>query len=384
MIKSIAFLHNKKSQFGVLESFTNGLQEAFARLGVTVRGYDFDDFEQGTCIPKIVSQKPDCTIGFDVLLPVDSPLKEYNIPHYAPLCSAAPYYPELRLSNHMLASFMEQDSYGFYKKLGVENVFFLPHAISRDQINPTNNEREFDVVMAGTFVLPAAIRKIWDEQLSPKSRDAMLELAEKVLTSPHLSHLQAFLELVEQMGPFEKELMDKKLDFFSQLNLLEVYIRNTDRLRMIQNIHSHKVHIFTPKTSLGAWREGLGDKKNVLFYDEVPFATLAEVFANAKCVLNSAPTIKRGLHERLLLALGQGASVVTSENIFISSQFPASKAVMNAGDQIDTQITEACKNEDARFADIRSCQKIIQDRHTWDARAKTLVETLPPFLKRLV
>ncbi|MBS0635669.1 MAG: glycosyltransferase family 1 protein [Verrucomicrobia bacterium] len=386
-IKSIAFLHNKKSQSGVLESFTKGLQEAFGRLGVTVASYDFEDFESGEAIPKIVETNPDCTLGFNILLPEDSPLKPVNIPHYAPLCDCATYYPELRLSNHMLASFMEQDSYGFYKKLGVENVFFLPHAISASELSSRNQSRDLDVVMAGSFVFPEAIYKIWQEQLSPDGLKAMVGLAEKVLASPHISHLQAFMELVEQLGPFEKELMDKKLDFFSQLNLLEVYIRNTDRLRMIQNIKNHTVHIFTAKSFMPVWKDRLKGQTNLEFHDEVPFDQLGEIFSRAKCVINSIPTIKRGLHERLLLALAKGASVLTSENIFISSQFAPSKAILNVLSPnyatIDAQIAEACKDEEARFKDVLACQQVIQSKHTWDARAKTLMETLPPFLKRL-
>ncbi len=387
-LKSVAFLRNTKSQFGVLESFTAGLEEAFHCLGVKTAVFDFDDYESGKAIGEIVALNPDCTIGFNILLPEDSPLHEFKIPHYAPLCDSATYYPELRLTNHLVASFMEQDSFGFSRKLGVENIFFLPHAIasssllSKQQI--LGHKRDLDVVVPGSFVNPDAIRKIWEEQLSQDGLNAMLDLAEKVLASPHISHLQAFYELIEERGFFEKELMEKKLDYFSQLNLLEVYIRNIDRLRIVQGIEGHTVHIFCSKVVEPNWKQALKDKKNVQYAGEASFGELASIFARSKMVVNSIPTIKRGLHERLLLALSQGASVLSNENIFIAKDFYQPLATIEyLSPNYKAQIDDVLKDEQARLNDVISTHDIIRERHTWDVRAKTLVETLPPILEQV-
>ncbi len=383
-LTSIAFLRNKRSPQGVLESFSEGLEEAFSRLGVNVEAFDYEDFENGSAVDAIKAMRPNCTIGFNILLPEDSPL---DVPHYAPLCDSATYYPELRLTNHLIASFMEQDSFGFYKRLGVEKIFFLPHAISRDFFSrDLHKKREFDVVLPGSFVSPDAISKVWKEELSASSYKIMVDLAEEVLASPHVSHLLAFSQKVEERGAFEKELLDKKLDFFSQLNMLEVYIRNTDRLRLVQNINEHTVHIFCPKPFISAWQKALGDKKNVQYHDAVPFTDLADIFSRSRLVINSIPTIKRGLHERFLLALSQGASVLTNENIFITNQFFAPKAILNvlapSYRELDAKIHEAFANEEARLGEVQSTHSTIKQEHTWDARAKALVEILPTFLEK--
>ncbi len=379
---SIAFLRNKRSPQGVLESFSEGLEEAFSRLGVRVKAFDYEEFESGTCIEAIRAMKPNCTIGFNILLPEDSPL---DVPHYAPLCDSATYYPELRLTNHLIASFMEQDSFGFYKRLGVEKIFFLPHALSRDFFSrDLHKKRDYDVVLPGSFVNPDAISTVWKDILSPSSYKQMVDLAEEVLASPHLSHLQAFTQLVEERGAFEKELLDKKLDFFSQINMLEVYIRNVDRLRLVQNIKEHTIHIFCPKPMVSAWQKAVGGKKNVEFHEAVSFTELADVFSRSKLVINSIPTIKRGLHERFLLALSQGASVLTNENIFITNQFFAPKAILNTlsphYQALDAKIASAFADEEARIAEVVSTHPTIKQEHTWDARAKSLMEILPPFI----
>jgi hypothetical protein len=386
-IERVVFLRNKKSQAGVLESFREWLDEALDHLGVITTTFDFDDYESGKAIPQIVSCAPDCTIGFNILLPQDSPLGQFHIPHYAPLCDCATYYPELRLSNHMLASFMDEDSFGFLKLLGVQNIFYLPHAISGSLLSKKATKRDLDVVMAGSFVNPNAIRKVWDEQLSPKVRDCMLELAEAVLASPNLSHLQAFFELIEEKGSFEKELMSKRLDFYSQLNMLEVYIRNTDRLRYVQNIRNHTVHIFCAKVFQNNWQKALEGQSNVQFHDEVPFKELPGVFSRARAVINCIPTIKRGLHERFLLALAQGASVLGSENIYIAGQFYQPKACLNLLSpnykEADAMLEEAFRSEEERLQEVFSTHEIIQQKHTWDVRAKTILETLPAFIEKL-
>lgn len=367
----------------MLSAMSKGLEKALNRLGVKTASFDFEEYENGAALDAIKNLKPDCTIGFNILLPEDSPLNELGIVHYAPLCDSATYYPELRLTSHMIASFMDEDSYGFLKMLGVEKIFYMPHAISSDDLSEKKGKRDLDVVMAGSFVNPEAIGKVWDEQLSPKGRDTMLEIAERVLASPNLSHLQAFFELVEQHGPFEKELLSKKLDFFSQLNMLEVYIRNTDRLRLIQNIEGRTVHIFSAKVFQHNWQRALQDKKNVQYHDEVPFEQLAEIFGRARAVINSIPTIKRGLHERLLLALAQGASVISNENMVVPVEFRQPNAVLLylSPDYkgVNTLLDEAFTDEEARLNDVLATHKTIKERHSWDARAKTLIKTLPTF-----
>lgn len=383
-LKSVVFLRNKRSANAVLEAFADGLQEAFGRMGLLTASYDFEEYETGACIPKILAQSPDCTIGFNILLPEDSPLR---VPHYAPLCDSATYYPELRLTNHLIASFMEQDSFGFYKKLGVQNIFFLPHAIAAKYLSEKQQKRDLDVVVAGSFVNPDVIRKVWQEQLSPKAQQAMLDIAEKVLASPHLSHLQAFLELIEEHGAFEKELLAKKLDFFSQINMLEVYIRNTDRKRLLENIKDHTIHIFTSKEYREAWKFALSGKSNIVFHDNVPFHELPAIFSRARAVVNSMPTIKRGLHERLLLALASGASVLGSDNIFIAKEFNEPKALVTLLSPDYTNVNDllhnAFQDEDDRVKAVLATHKTIKNAHTWDVRAKNLAAVLPPIIKSL-
>lgn len=389
-VQRIDFFHNRRSQYGVLEIFRDGLQKALRKLNVASDSFEFEELEEDTDIlPRVAKNHPDCTAGFNILLPRSSPIESLNLPHLSILVDFCSYYPEILRTNHIVATFVEEDSCGFLQHLGFQNALFLPHAIDKEllQARVFQTKRNLDVVMSSSYVNPEAIIKLWRERLSKASVDALLQMAEEVLSSPHRSHLQAFVELTEQHGPFEKELLAKKLDYFSELNLLEIYIRNIERQRLIQSITDYEVHMFCSKTSQEKWQEALKNQKNVIYHDEVPFAALPSIFQRAKVVINSIPFIKRGLHERLLVALSQGASCLSNENSYISSQFPQNLAVPQYLGPNYTLVNELIANclqdEEARLNAVKETHALIGRYHTWDVRAETLVKKLPPILKRI-
>jgi hypothetical protein len=181
--------------------------------------------------------------------------------------------------------------------------------------------------------------------------------------------------------------MKKEINFYDTMNSLELYIRSVDRVRFLQAIEACDLHIFGAKKYEDDWKRVLKGKKRVHFHDEVAHHALPEIFRRARAVLNSLPTIKRGLHERLLLALTQGASVLGNANVFIHSQFGQSKALLNIlppdYNSANALLEEAFQDEDARLEDVFATHSIIRDKHTWDARAETLTKRLPKFLQEI-
>ena len=81
------------------------------------------------------------------------------------------------------------------------------------------------------------------------------------------------------------------------------------------------------------------------------------------------------------------SSLFYNDNIFIQNQFPTSSAILTylSPDykKVNSLLDQALGNEEKRLADVFATHKIIQENHTWDVRAKTLMDTLPPFLRRL-
>jgi len=197
-----------------------------------------------------------------------------------------------------------------------------------------------------------------------------MEQAERVLASSIVSPLQAFVELVEAKGSFEEELMQKKLPYFDLMNLFDRYIRAVDRRRIVEAIE-RPVHVFGPKS---AW------KGNCIYHEPRPFTEMAALFRQAKIVINSVPMFKRGLHERMLLALASGASVITNRSDYVQQIFSNSPALLGylSPDytKINEEIERALQDEQKRFTQVVATHATLK-AHTWDERAKQLLQELP-------
>lgn len=384
-IDLFTFPHSQ--QYGVQQAFSEGLQKSLQRLKVASSLYPYKELGSGQIIADLIKNAPDCTAGFNVTVAKHSPLEPLGLPHVAMIVDSATYFPELLQTPNAIVSFVEEDSVGFFKMLGAKHVFHFPHAIDADLLEAQNGPRDLDVVMCGSFIDSDEILATWNTLLSPYSVARLLEVAEKVLASASISHLQAFVELVEERGAFEKELVDKSIEFFDLMNSLDQYIRGVDRRRILEAI-DRPVHVFGAKKYEELWKKSIKDFKKLVFHDEVPFAEIKSVLKRAKVVLNSFPMFKRGLHERMLTSLACGASVLGNDNVYVQSEFGSSPlAILNIlspnYNQVNMLIDAALKNEEARFDAVVATHDTIRSKHTWDVRARMLLEILPPMLDEI-
>ena len=389
-MKRIDFFKNTKSQYGVLVAFTKGLQQALRRAKIASRTFDILTQSEGDILSFFAKDMPDCTIGFNVI-PGHLSFEQLGVPHVALIVDCATHYLEMLECKNAIAGFVEEDSCGFFKLCGHKNVIFFPHAIDQKQLRSASEmkvKRDLDVVMCGSFSDAELIRASWKLLLSKKAQDFLLDAAEQVLASDHLTHLQIFVTEMEKKGFFAEELKEKGIPAFTLINWLEIYIRGIDRIRFIQAIEGHDIHIFGQKEEQELWKKALKRKKRLFFHEKVPYDKLPEVFLRTRAVINSMATIKRGLHERLLLGLSQGASVLSNDNIFIEKTFNQPKALLNIRmpdySQANELLAHAFENEEERINDIMKAHKIIRDQHTFDVRVKMLQDTLPQMIQNVL
>lgn len=381
------FTFEYSQQYGVQQVFSEGLQKSLIRFGLNSSLYPYKKLGDGQIIAELVKNAPECTAGFNVTVAKHSPLEPLAIPHVAMIVDSATYFPELLQNPNAIVSFVDEDSVGFFKMLGAKHVFHFPHAISADSLVTKNSARDLDVVMMGSYIDKDEILATWNALLSPQSVARLEEVAQKVLASDHISHLQAFVELVEERGAFEKEVVDKQLEFFDLMNSLDQYIRGIDRIRMLQAI-DRPVHIFGAKKYEELWKKSIKETHKLIYHDEVPFSKMQEVLVRSRVVVNSFPMFKRGLHERLLLGLASGASVLGNDNVYVANEFGSCPtALLNVLSPNYTQanqlIENALKDEEARFAAVVATHDIIRNKHTWDVRARQLVAILPQMLDQV-
>ncbi|MBS0654267.1 MAG: hypothetical protein JSR46_00675 [Verrucomicrobia bacterium] len=382
-MKRIDVFKNTKSKYGVLAAFTKGLQEAFRRAKIASRTFDILTQSEGHILSFFAKDMPDYTIGFNVV-PQHMSFEQLGIPHVALIVDCATHYPEILESKNAIAGFVELDSCGFYRQCGQKNVFFFPHAICQKQLKSVSQmsvKRDLDVVMCGSYCDPEPIREGWKELLSKRAQDTLFDMAEQVLASDNLTHLQLFVTEMEKHGFFADEIRDKEIPAFTMINWLEMYIRGVDRVRFIQAIDGYDVHIFGDQPERAKWEKALKGKKGLYFHDEVAYEALPDIFLRTRAVLNSMPTIKRGLHERLLMGLSQGASVLSNNNVFLANTFHHPKALLNIQlpnyAQANELLAGAFANEEERLIDIEAAHEVIRREHTFDVRVKMLQDVLP-------
>lgn len=377
------FTFEHSQQYGVQQAFSEGLQKALLSLGVKSSLFPYKELGDGRILAELIKNAPDCTAGFNVTVANHSPLEPLGIPHVAMIVDSATYFTELLKIPNAIVSFVEEDSVGFFKMLGMKYVFHLAHAVDESMLNDQNTFRDLDVVMCGSCIDPDEILTTWNTLLSAQSVARLVEVAEMVLASERLSHLQAFVELIEERGDFEKELVDKSIEFFDLMNSLDQYIRGVDRIRIVDAI-DRPVHIIGAKKYEAVWAKAIKNSKKLVFHNEVPFGEMPAILMRSRVVINSFPMFKRGLHERMLMSLACGASVLGSDNLYVQSSFPASLAV---GSYLSPQygranafIEAALQDEEARHCAVVATHHTIKSHHTWNVRAKQLVQMLEPIL----
>lgn len=367
------FTFGHKQQYGVQEAFSCGLQKALQRAHVASTLYPYQELGTGSLLAALVQNRPDYTAGFNVTVAEHSPLEPLAIPHLAMILDSASYFPELLNNPKALVSFVDNESVAFFQKLGCKNVFFLPHAIERECIQEAQvDKKDLDVVLTGSYIDPEAIVGTWRDLVSAESFNELTTLSEQVLASATLSPLRAFVELIEKHGAFEQELMQKGISFYDLLNSIDHYIRGMDRKRLVEAI-DRPVHIFGAKQYERFW------PKQCIFHDEVPYSQLHQIFSRARIVLNSMPMFKHALHERLLMSLAYNASVISTDSLYLRSQFPESKAISYYLSpnytSVNDIIEEMLKDEPARLKAVQATHPILS-HHTWDVRAKELLNYL--------
>jgi len=102
----------------------------------------------------------------------------------------------------------------------------------------------------------------------------------------------------------------------------------------------------------------------------------------SKIVLNSCPSIKEGVHERLLAAYASGAAVITSASSFLKTEFPSAQFYSAyKWDSVNDLISELLDDEELRRSSVREAQQTIKIQYTWDVRTHQLLEQLPALLQ---
>lgn len=382
-VQHVVLFANAKAQFGVLEVFTLGLQKAFLAAGIACDVMQFSPDEEDAIYEKLSKTRPDCTVGFNMVVAPDIFYSELGICHLSLLVDAASYFVEVKDFYNCIVGCVEEDSCHLLRYMGHQNPLYVPHAVDAEVVSAAKTKRDLDLVMPASFYDAEAILENWQVVLSKQSLDVLLSIAEGALSSDSLWHTRLLLEELSRNSGFANELSKKGISPVVIANSLDRYIRGRDRIRFLQAIDVCDVHVYGDESEHVVWKKALSNKNNIYFHSPLAFKEIPALFSRAKCVLNSAPMIKHGYHERTLMALARGASVLGSATAQIGDAFgDAFKGISSPEyGAANAWLEKVLSNESARFEAVLATHEQLVKDHTWDARVAMLKNRLPPLLE---
>lgn len=274
---------------------------------------------------------------------------------------------------------MDRSAAEFLKNLH-SSTFFMPHAVEKDFVYNSQQERPFDVLLLGSCIDYEAIAESWNFKYPKPLTEALFDAAEMTLSEQETSFSQAFIKTLDVILKADSVKDIRSYDFIKILNELELYLRGYDRARFIWSIRDARIDIFG--NSKSEWKRCLKSPPNCVFHDQVPFLEGIELMKQAKIIINSCIAIKAGGHERIYTGMAAGAVVLANENNFMKETFTHDENIVfytsETLNQVNDTINTLLSDEKKRAAIAKKGYDTVMKYHTWDNR----VEALLPLLYR--
>ncbi len=363
----ILLLQHVGSRYGVLKGMSEALYSAFIRQGIETTLFDAWDQGPSELLRCIDEWKPEYTFSINLFAHKELPFDSYGINHIVLCVDALSNYKGLNEgeieSKHLNCLFVDAYSSDLYKARGGRACWF-PHAISEELLDEIQTkkvlpwtERPYEVVLLGSYIDPKEELMLWRNLFSKKQIDTLCSLAEELLEDASLSFQHTLLAFLNNNPSFCEILKKNSLSVFQFISSLESYMRGVDRKRLAQAFPGAHIHIFG---------EGWQPFPGCTIHPPVPFLSVFEVCTQAKVVVNSTPTIRRGYHERLFLGLASGALVVTSKADV--PHLEQAKSLLQYTTSSLPHLHERVKN----MEQLPPALEWLRKNHTWDVRIKNL------------
>lgn len=374
----IAFFKNQTTQYDVLHHFRISLTQALEKLGVSTALIDLENMDRAAFFRAIYSSPPDYTFAFNGLQAISDGqflCDELEIPHIAWIVDSAHYVLDFARSPFNLMIAPDQTSADILKNAGAAGSYFLPHAFEASLATSPDTERTIPLVFCGSLMDPIELEALWKQHLPPNIAKGMQEAAEKTLADPNLTYQEAFEELLLRHPDFFSTLPQEKI--IQLVMSLDGYIRAKDRINLLKALKGLPVHIYGNCLSWRTWGDFLDlQKGDYKIKPAVNFEEAIGIMKTAEIVLNSSPMFKTGAHERIFYGLGLGAAVLTNQTPWNQAHFSEDELLVYPSgnpEAIYDQVEDLLKHPDKLKEMAKKGQKKVLQEHTWDVRAKQLV-----------
>jgi len=378
-IKRIDIFAVVNSHYGILHLFVQQLHNALQTIGIKSRILPFNQ----ASIETLAKDPPDCTLSFNSLYPHDfaTPLlcDLMLLPHITYLTTHPHQSLLLAKSPHSIITCMDMSSWGFLRAAGCQQLLFMPPAVDPQLLVDPKLPRRYEVLFPATCIDYEELHEIWQRKYPPALCQVLDEAANILLSNQTLSIYDVFAKTLARDPSRQKEV-NTGVHGVLLFNELDAYVSGKARVDLIRSIRDAKIEIVGGHLGSRGWEKYVGSQPNVTIHPGISIEQTIEMMKQSRIVLNNSPTLKHGVHERVLMGLACGALVVTDENSYLTEQFDKGKAIVmyrqNELDQVNATINSYLADSQKSIKISLEGQAIVHRSHTWEKRSKDLIKSL--------
>ena len=172
-----------------------------------------------------------------------------------------------------------------------------------------------------------------------------------------------------------KEPNDQLRIALHKMIFIDLYVRNYWRGKAVRTL----VNAGIPVHVVGKGWEELENVRHpecLKLHPQTDSVTCLEMLADAKVSLNVMPWFKDGAHDRVFNSILNGAVCVTDPSCYLEEELHEGEGVCYVAlqdmDALPEKVKDLLQNDSGRNEIVRRGRAIVEQKHTWAQRAKTL------------
>ena len=172
-----------------------------------------------------------------------------------------------------------------------------------------------------------------------------------------------------------KEPNDQLRIALHKMIFIDLYVRNYWRGKAVRTL----VNAGIPVHVVGKGWEELEDVRHpecLKLHPQTDSVTCLEMLADAKVSLNVMPWFKDGAHDRVFNSILNGAVCVTDPSCYLEEELHEGEGVCYVAlqdmDALPEKVKDLLQNDSGRNEIVQRGRAIVEQKHTWAQRAKTL------------
>lgn len=172
-----------------------------------------------------------------------------------------------------------------------------------------------------------------------------------------------------------KEPNDQLRIALHKMIFIDLYVRNYWRGKAVRTL----VNAGIPVHVVGKGWEELEDVRHpecLKLHPQTDSVTCLGMLADAKVSLNVMPWFKDGAHDRVFNSILNGAVCVTDPSRYLEEELHEGEGVCYVAlqdmDALPEKVKDLLQNDSGRNEIVRRGRAIVEQKHTWAQRAKTL------------